>query len=407
MAVDGAGDATAQRARAAGADRRARAARAAGRSARRTRRSRGARRAARLQRRQRAVGARRAARARRAVRRPAGRLRLRAGRRSSTRPAPTRRACTGATRCGCARRSRALASVTGGNGAIYAVRREAYVEVDPIMGHDLSFPFKMVKHGRRAVYQPSARATEKMVPVDRGRVAAQAADDVPRLADRGPGRAADPRGYPPLYALMIVSPPAAALRHAVPARPDGARHARAAAPRPRLPARGRRPGRARRRGVLRHAREARARRPLLRPHHRRARRRACTTGCATARPPAGTRRRARGEPLPALAPQARARPRGRRPLALLSAPVVALAALAVRLESPRPPDLPPAPRRQGRARLRGAQAAHDGLRRRAHGRRAWRSTRATRGSRASARSCAARRSTSCRTWSTCCAARCR
>src|SRR3954468_9804460 len=30
----------------------------------------------------------------------------------------------------------ALASVTGGNGAIYAVRREAYVEVDPIMGHD-------------------------------------------------------------------------------------------------------------------------------------------------------------------------------------------------------------------------------------------------------------------------------
>ena len=39
----------------------------------------------------------------------------------------------------------ALASVTGGNGAIYAVRREAYVEVDPIMGHDLSFPFQMVK----------------------------------------------------------------------------------------------------------------------------------------------------------------------------------------------------------------------------------------------------------------------
>ena len=64
----------------------------------------------------------------------------------------------------------ALASVTGGNGAIYAVRREAYVEVDPIMGHDLSFPFQMVKDGCRAVYQPSARATEKMVPVDRGRV---------------------------------------------------------------------------------------------------------------------------------------------------------------------------------------------------------------------------------------------
>ena len=43
-----------------------------------------------------------------------------------------------------------LASVTGGNGAIYATRREAYIEVDPIMGHDLSFPFNMVKRGWRA-----------------------------------------------------------------------------------------------------------------------------------------------------------------------------------------------------------------------------------------------------------------
>ena len=49
----------------------------------------------------------------------------------------------------------ALASVTGGNGAIYAVRREAYVEVDPIMGHDLSLPFTLVKAGRRAVYAPA------------------------------------------------------------------------------------------------------------------------------------------------------------------------------------------------------------------------------------------------------------
>src|SRR5213083_2768970 len=28
---------------------------------------------------------------------------------------------------------------------IYAVRREAYVRVDPIMGHDLSLPFNLVK----------------------------------------------------------------------------------------------------------------------------------------------------------------------------------------------------------------------------------------------------------------------
>ena len=112
--------------------------------------------------------------------------------------------------------------------------------------------------------------------------------------------------------------------------------------------------------------------------------------------------------LPALAPQARARPRGRRRAALLvSAPVVGARRARGPARVARPPDLPPAPRRQGRARVRGLQAAHDGLRRRAHRRRAWRSTRATRGSRASARSCAAPRSTSCRTWSTCCAARCR
>ena len=99
----------------------------------------------------------------------------------------------------------ALASVTGGNGAIYAVRREAYVEVDPIMGHDLSFPFRMVKAGRRAVYQPSARATEKMVPSIEGEWQRKR-----RMMSHGwpiviKGGLADPRGYPPLYALMIVS----------------------------------------------------------------------------------------------------------------------------------------------------------------------------------------------------------
>ena len=46
----------------------------------------------------------------------------------------------------------ALASITAGNGAIYALRREAYMHVDEVMGHDLSFPFNVVKRGRRAVY---------------------------------------------------------------------------------------------------------------------------------------------------------------------------------------------------------------------------------------------------------------
>jgi cellulose synthase/poly-beta-1,6-N-acetylglucosamine synthase-like glycosyltransferase len=57
-------------------------------------------------------------------------------------------------------------SVTGGNGSIYAVRREDYVEVDPRFGHDLSFPYLMVQHGRRAVYEPEANAYEKATPTN-------------------------------------------------------------------------------------------------------------------------------------------------------------------------------------------------------------------------------------------------
>ena len=55
----------------------------------------------------------------------------------------------------------ALGSVTGGNGSIYAVRREDYVDVDPRFGHDLAFPYLMVQRGRRAVYEPEAIAFEK------------------------------------------------------------------------------------------------------------------------------------------------------------------------------------------------------------------------------------------------------
>jgi cellulose synthase/poly-beta-1,6-N-acetylglucosamine synthase-like glycosyltransferase len=55
----------------------------------------------------------------------------------------------------------ALGSVTGGNGSIYAVRREDYLEVDPRFGHDLAFPYLMVQRGRRAVYEPAAHAFEK------------------------------------------------------------------------------------------------------------------------------------------------------------------------------------------------------------------------------------------------------
>jgi len=54
-----------------------------------------------------------------------------------------------------------LGSVTGGNGAVYAVRRSDYLEVDPRFGHDLSLPYKLAQRGRRAVYDPDAHAFEK------------------------------------------------------------------------------------------------------------------------------------------------------------------------------------------------------------------------------------------------------
>jgi hypothetical protein len=108
----------------------------------------------------------------------------------------------------------ALASVTAGNGAIYAVRPQAYIEVDPVMGHDLSFPFNMVKRGWRAVYVPGAQASEKMVPSIEGewrrkrRMMGHAWPIVLR------GGLLSPAGYPPLYAAMVLSH--RVLRYATP-----------------------------------------------------------------------------------------------------------------------------------------------------------------------------------------------
>jgi len=98
-----------------------------------------------------------------------------------------------------------LGSVTAGNGAIYATRREAYLVVDERMGHDLSFPFNMVKRGWRAVYEPSARAEEKMTPTNEDEFARKRR----MMSHTWPivirGGLLSPRGYPPLYALEIAS----------------------------------------------------------------------------------------------------------------------------------------------------------------------------------------------------------
>jgi cellulose synthase/poly-beta-1,6-N-acetylglucosamine synthase-like glycosyltransferase len=99
----------------------------------------------------------------------------------------------------------ALAGVTGGNGAIYAVRRDAYIPLAPSGSHDLSFPFAFAKRGLRSLYAPAARAEEKMVPTLEGEFARKRRMMV-GLWDIVVGEGMlSPRGYPPLFAFEIAS----------------------------------------------------------------------------------------------------------------------------------------------------------------------------------------------------------
>ncbi|HET7507654.1 MAG TPA: glycosyltransferase [Solirubrobacterales bacterium] len=99
----------------------------------------------------------------------------------------------------------ALAGVTAGNGAIYAVRRDAFIPLPPSGSHDLSFPFRLAKRRLRSLYEPGARAEEKMVPTIEGEFARKRRMMV-GLWDIVVGEGMlSPRGYPSLYAFEIVS----------------------------------------------------------------------------------------------------------------------------------------------------------------------------------------------------------
>jgi len=74
-----------------------------------------------------------------------------------------------------------------------------------VMGHDLTLPFTLVKRGWRAVYEPEARATEKMVPTIEGEFARKRRMMV-GLWDIVVGEGMlVPRGYPPLFAFELFS----------------------------------------------------------------------------------------------------------------------------------------------------------------------------------------------------------
>jgi cellulose synthase/poly-beta-1,6-N-acetylglucosamine synthase-like glycosyltransferase len=98
-----------------------------------------------------------------------------------------------------------LGGITAGNGAIYAVRRTAYLALPPAGSHDLSFPFLLAKRGGRSLYEPAARASEKMVPTIEGEWARKRRMMV-GLWDIVVGEGMlSPRGYSPLFAFELVS----------------------------------------------------------------------------------------------------------------------------------------------------------------------------------------------------------
>ena len=296
-----------------------------------------------------------------------------------------------------------LASITAGNGASTPYAAAAYVHVDAVMGHDLSFPFNIVKRGRRAVYVPGARATEKMVPTIEGEGARKRRMMSHAWAIVLRGGLLDPRGYSPLYALMLLSH--RLLRYGSPLL-----HLAAAAATLALLREG--PGTARRRSrrwgcspARRRARACGSGRccsPATTSRRRPPSARASTTTCATGRPRCGRRPRARGE----LRGQARPRRRRRGLDAHAQRPGARGRRRLIRIESHGHPiyrqrrvgrDGAPFELYKLRTMVAGAESIGPGLAL-AEG-----DARITR----LGRCCGAPRSTSCPTSSTCCAARCR
>jgi cellulose synthase/poly-beta-1,6-N-acetylglucosamine synthase-like glycosyltransferase len=98
-----------------------------------------------------------------------------------------------------------LAGVTAGNGAINAVRRDAYIALEPTRGQDISLPYELTKRGWRAVFEPAAVAREPM--------AATLGSEFRRKRRMLAGAWAtmlrhgmlSPRGYGPGYAFEILS----------------------------------------------------------------------------------------------------------------------------------------------------------------------------------------------------------
>jgi cellulose synthase/poly-beta-1,6-N-acetylglucosamine synthase-like glycosyltransferase len=98
-----------------------------------------------------------------------------------------------------------LGGVTAGNGAINAIRREAYLFLEPTRGQDISFPFELEKRGWRSVYEPGALARERLaasVGEEFGRKRRMMAGAWSTMLSHG---LLSVRGYSPMYALEVLS----------------------------------------------------------------------------------------------------------------------------------------------------------------------------------------------------------
>lgn len=99
----------------------------------------------------------------------------------------------------------ACGSVTAGNGAIYAVRRSAFLQLAPEHGHDIGLPFRLRRRGLRSVYEPAAVARERALGTTHAewprkvRMLSRAWWEVLR------GGMLDPRGQPPGFFAALLS----------------------------------------------------------------------------------------------------------------------------------------------------------------------------------------------------------
>ena len=350
----------------------------------------------RLLRRERDLGARRAAPARRArspipsVAYVCGQLRILDGR-----TARTRRASTGATSWRVRAAESRLGSVTGGNGSIYArAPRPTTSRSTRASGTTSRFPYLMVQRGRRAVYEPAAHAFEKPTPTNETEYRRKvrmfehcwlivlAREDAAPAAGRSTCSRSSRTGIL-RYARGLLHLVLLATSLALVARGLGLRR------------------RARRRSslLLRRGGCRRRDRALLRARHLGDGRRALELPAPRrARDVGGGGGHALNRALDVAIAGAGL---------VVASPLLALAALAVKLE-----DGGPVLYRQTRVGKDGADFELLKLRTmvvgaETAGRRATRSTGATRGSRAPGASCAGSRSTSCRSSGTSCAATCR